>query len=70
MAENLLIGAAGIYLLAGLLFGIAFVSVGVPKIDRAARGTSPAFRLLILPGTVALWPLLALKWLRHREAKP
>jgi hypothetical protein len=26
------------------------------------KGTSIAFRLLILPGTVAFWPLLAVRW--------
>ena len=61
-AELFLLVVAG-YLLAGAFFGLAFVTVGVTRIDPAARGTSAAFRLLILPGTVALWPLLAAKWL-------
>jgi hypothetical protein len=47
----------------GLLFGLAFVTVGVGRVDGAAQGTSCAFRLLILPGVVAFWPLLAVKWL-------
>lgn len=50
------------YLAGGALFAPAFVTVGVTRIDPAARGTSAAFRLLILPGVVALWPLLAAKW--------
>jgi hypothetical protein len=58
--------AAGSYLVAGLPFGLAFVAVGVTRIDPAARGTSAAFRLLILPGSVALWPVLAAKWARHK----
>jgi hypothetical protein len=62
-AELILLAAAG-YLLAGLLFGLAFVTVGVTRIDPAARGTSATFRLLILPGAVALWPVLATKWAR------
>lgn len=56
----------GLYLLAGVVFALAFVNFGVGRIDPAARGTSIAFRLLILPGCVALWPLLAVKWPRHR----
>lgn len=60
-AELVVAGAAG-YLLAGLVFGLAFVTVGVGRIDPAARGTSVAFRVLILPGAVALWPFLAVKW--------
>jgi hypothetical protein len=63
--EFVLAAAAG-YALAGLLFAPAFVTVGVARIDPAARGTSWAFRALILPGSAALWPLLAAKWLRHK----
>lgn len=63
-AELVLLAAAG-YLLAGTVFGLAFVAVGVARLDPAARGTSAGFRLLVLPGSVALWPLLAAKWVRH-----
>jgi hypothetical protein len=63
-AELVLLVAGG-YLLAGFLFGLAFVTLGVTRIDPAARGTSAAFRLLILPGSLALWPLLATKWAGH-----
>jgi len=62
---ELVVLVAGGYLLAGLLFGLAFVTRGVTRIDPAARGSSAAFRLLILPGSVVLWPLLAAKWARH-----
>jgi hypothetical protein len=56
---------AGGYLIVGLLFGLAFVTVGVTRIDPAARRTTAWFRLLILPGCVALWPVLAVKWVRR-----
>lgn len=56
------------YALAGTVFAIAFVTVGVTKLDPAARGTSWAFRALILPGSAALWPLLAAKWARRKGA--
>ena len=52
-----------LYLGCGLLFGSAFVSAGAAKVDGAARGTSVLFRLLILPGTVALWPVLTARWI-------
>ena len=68
-AELVLLVAAG-YLVAGLLFGVAFVTVGAARIDPAARGTSASFRLLILPGSVALWPALAVIWVRRREERP
>ena len=68
-AELVLLVAAG-YLAVGLLFGVAFVTVGVGRIDPAARGTSASFRLLILPGSVALWPALTVIWVRRREERP
>lgn len=63
IAEAVLVLAMA-YAGSGLLFGIAFVTIGVATVDAAARGSSIAFRLFILPGTIALWPLLAVKWLR------
>jgi hypothetical protein len=54
------------YALAGAVFALAFVTVGVVRLDAAARGASWAFRALILPGSAALWPVLAVKWARHR----
>lgn len=68
-AAELVVAAFSAYALAGLVFGVFFVSVGVGRFDHAARGTSPAFRALILPGSAALWPLLAAKWIaRTRES--
>ena len=60
----LLAGTA--YALAGIAFALAFVTVGAAHLDPAARGTSWAFRALILPGTAALWPFLAVKWARGK----
>lgn len=51
------------YQLAGLLYGGWFVAFGVSRFDPAARGTSAWFRLLLLPGCVALWPVLVVRWL-------
>lgn len=59
-----LLGFSLIYLACGLLFAGIFVTVGVGRVDAAAQGTSLGFRLLILPGAMALWPLLALRWIR------
>jgi hypothetical protein len=58
----LLIAAA--YAAVGLAFAVAFVTRGAATLDPAARGASWAFRLLILPGSAALWPVLAVKWAR------
>jgi hypothetical protein len=62
-----LVNLAGIYFFAGLLFGAAFVARGVQVIDPVAKGSGAGFRLIILPGAVALWPFLLRRWIRARR---
>ena len=50
------------YLACGLVFAIPFVLVGVKKIDPHAAHGSRGFRLFIIPGTMAFWPLLLHRW--------
>ena len=52
------------YVLCGLAVGVPFVLSCVDRVDEAARGASLGFRLLILPGTIALWPPMATKWIK------
>lgn len=59
-----------IYAAFGVAFAIAFVIFGVGKIDPAAKGTPLLFRLLILPGAAALWPLLVKRWLGGQANPP
>jgi hypothetical protein len=59
----------GIYVLLGLLFAILFIIKGVDKVDEGAHGGSIGFRLIILPGVMAFWPLLLQKWLRVLKHK-
>ena len=54
----------GVYAAAGLLFAVPFALRGVNRIDPVARESTWGFRLIILPGVIALWPLLALRWAR------
>lgn len=67
---SLVITCLGVYLAIGALFASVFVVLGVQKTDAAASGAGPAFRLLILPGCAALWPLLAFKWARRSNHTP
>jgi hypothetical protein len=53
----------------GALFALAFVVAGVQRIDSQAKGSGIAFRLLVVPGTVAFWPLLLGRWL-HGASDP
>ncbi len=65
MAETIagwLVTALGVYAGLGLVFGVAFVTRGAARIDPQAVGGSWGFRLAILPGVVALWPLVARRW--------
>ncbi len=55
---------AGLYLALGVLFSIPFVARGVNRIDPVAAGGSWGFRVIIVPGVIALWPLLLVRWLR------
>jgi hypothetical protein len=64
---SLALDALALYGAAGLLFALAFLSVGIAQVDPAARGSSLAFRLLLLPGVVAFWPFLLLRWLASRR---
>jgi hypothetical protein len=52
----------GTYLACGLAFSIPFALVGVKKIDPHAVHGSWGFRLLVIPGTMAFWPLLLRRW--------
>lgn len=65
---NLLLSSLGVYLAIGAVFALGFVTLGVSRIDHAAKGAPVGFRLLIFPGATALWPWLLLRWIRRAEA--
>jgi hypothetical protein len=60
----------GIYLACGFVFAVPFVLLGVKKIDPHATRGSWGFRLLIIPGTMALWPLLLRRWVKGVHEPP
>jgi hypothetical protein len=51
-----------LYVLAGLVVGVAFVTFGVTRV--LPGSFTPGARFLIFPGAVALWPYVLLRWLR------
>ena len=61
---TILVNALLFYLAIGVLFAIAFVIIGVGKIDDGALGAPWFFRLLIFPGAIAFWPYLLSKWIK------
>lgn len=57
-AQVILWSLAG-YALIGTLFAVWFVFRGVSTLDPGAKDSPLLFRVLIFPGVVAFWPLLA-----------
>jgi len=64
------VGAAGVYLAVGLVFAVAFVARGIEQLDPRAREATRGFRLIVLPGAAALWPLLLARWLGGAAGPP
>ena len=66
---GLITGFIGIYVLIGVVFAIPFVLRGAGRLDPGAVNGSWGFRVMIFPGSVALWPLLAWRW-THSDGTP
>lgn len=55
------------YLGLGLIFGLWFVFKGANSLDEQLHGASWRTRLLLLPGSMALWVVLLNKWLKRKQ---
>jgi hypothetical protein len=53
----------------GSVFAVPFVWLGVQRLDSEAQGSGIGFRLLILPGVAAFWPMFLYRW-RRGVAEP
>jgi hypothetical protein len=62
----LLLAIVGSYAAIGLLFAGAFLTVGISRVDPVSKGSGIGFRLIILPGVAALWPVLLTRWVRGK----
>lgn len=63
---DLLAAYAGV----GLVFGVMFVWRGMARVDAAAQGTGLFFRMLVLPGVAAFWPMFLARWARGMSDAP
>ena len=66
---SLLVHAAWAYGTIGFVVAAAFLLVGIDRIDASARG-AVAFRPLLVPGIVLLWPVVLRRWLTVARARP
>jgi hypothetical protein len=65
-AAELFVTLLEAYAAAGLLFACAFLTVGIRQVDPASKGSGAGFRLIILPGVAALWPVMLGRWIRGK----
>jgi hypothetical protein len=64
MIINFIFTIAGVYLIMGFVFAIAFVYKGVNVIDEGARDSTLGFKIIIIPASMVFWPLLLIKWIK------
>lgn len=57
------LNGVALYAAAGVVFAVAFLLLGITRIDNGAKGAGLGFRLLLIPGLIALWPLMLIRWL-------
>lgn len=57
-----------IYLVPGLIVGLGFVLRGVNRVDEVAAHSPMVFRLMILPGSIGLWPVVLMMWIHSGKA--
>ncbi|MCG8547864.1 MAG: hypothetical protein MJE12_27020 [Alphaproteobacteria bacterium] len=57
-----------IYGICGGVVAVAFLLFGVDRVDPSAHGAY-AFRPLLVPGTILLWPLVLARWLRLQSTR-
>ena len=54
----------------GFVFAVIFVWRGIARVDAGAQGTGLLFRLLVLPGVAAFWPMFLSRWARGITEAP
>jgi len=67
-AHGLLFACAA-YAAIGTILAVPLLAFGLGRIDPAAKTAPWTFRALVLPGVVALWPVLMRRWLSVRVGR-
>jgi hypothetical protein len=58
-----------VYLAIGSIVAVPFVIFGIGRVDPAAKAAPWTFRALVLPGVVALWPLVLRRLLKSPRTR-
>jgi hypothetical protein len=64
-----LFSAFALYIAAGVAIGFAFVIFGVTQALPHPTPVTIGARIVLLPGSVLLWPLVLRRWLKSRSAR-
>ncbi len=67
---EVLVFAATLYGIIGVVFSILFLLFGIEESDPCAKGTSPLFKAFVFPGLVIFWPLFAIRWIIGVKTPP
>jgi hypothetical protein len=57
------------YIIVGAFFSLPFLIKWLPSMDEAAHDAHWSFKIVLLPGTIVLWPLLLAKFIHFRKSK-
>jgi len=68
IAGAILYGLAA-YAAAGAITALAFVSVGIARVLPQPMPVSLGARILLLPGSAALWPYILIRWCKARGGR-
>ena len=60
--STLLVTLVEVYALVGVLVLLPFMLRGAGTVEPAARRATLGFRILMVPGIIALWPMMLLRW--------
>jgi hypothetical protein len=58
-----------LYAIAGVATALAFVSVGLSQVLHPPMPATLGARILFVPGAVALWPYVLIRWRKARSAR-
>jgi hypothetical protein len=68
MASVILYGLE-LYAAVGVVMALAFVSGGLSQVVHPPMPATLGARILLLPGSFALWPYVLIRWHRARSRK-